>query len=108
MVVSVEISVERWPIAGTFTISRGSKTEAAIVLCTLSDGTVTGRGECVPYAHYGESLDSVCAEIERLRERIGKWRYTRRFAGIDRCWRGPQCDRLRIVGPGGKTQRQSC
>jgi L-alanine-DL-glutamate epimerase-like enolase superfamily enzyme len=70
MVVSVEISVERWPIAGTFTISRGSKTEAAIVLCTLSDGTVTGRGECVPYAHYGESLDSVCAEIERLREAL--------------------------------------
>jgi L-alanine-DL-glutamate epimerase-like enolase superfamily enzyme len=67
MVVSVEISVERWPIAGTFTISRGSKTEAAIVLCTLSDGTFTGRGECVPYARYGESLDSVCEEIERLR-----------------------------------------
>ncbi|WP_457298738.1 N-acetyl-D-Glu racemase DgcA [Phyllobacterium sp. P5_D12] len=67
MVVSVEISVERWPIAGTFTISRGSKTEAAIVLCTLSDGTFTGRGECVPYARYGESLDSVCAEIEGLR-----------------------------------------
>ena len=70
MVVSVEISVERWPIAGTFTISRGSKTEAAIVLCTLSDGTFTGRGECVPYARYGESLDSVCAEIERLRDAL--------------------------------------
>ncbi|MDR6632773.1 L-alanine-DL-glutamate epimerase-like enolase superfamily enzyme [Phyllobacterium sp. 1468] len=67
MVVSVEISVERWPIAGTFTISRGSKTEAAIVMCTLSDGMFTGRGECVPYARYGESLDSVCAEIEGLR-----------------------------------------
>ncbi|MBZ9604819.1 N-acetyl-D-Glu racemase DgcA [Phyllobacterium chamaecytisi] len=70
MVVSVEISVERWPIAGTFTISRGSKTEAAIVLCTLSDGTFTGRGECVPYARYGESLDSVCAEIEGLRDAL--------------------------------------
>ena len=70
MVVSVEISVERWPIAGTFTISRGSKTEAAIVLCTLSDGTFTGRGECVPYARYGESLDSVCEEIERLRDAL--------------------------------------
>ncbi|MBB3146456.1 L-alanine-DL-glutamate epimerase-like enolase superfamily enzyme [Phyllobacterium trifolii] len=70
MVVSVKISVERWPIAGTFTISRGSKTEAAIVLCTLSDGTFTGRGECVPYARYGESLDSVCEEIERLRDAL--------------------------------------
>jgi L-Ala-D/L-Glu epimerase len=70
MVVSVEISVERWPIAGTFTISRGSKTEAAIVLCTLTDGMFTGRGECVPYARYGESLDSVCAEIEGLRDAL--------------------------------------
>jgi L-alanine-DL-glutamate epimerase-like enolase superfamily enzyme len=70
MVVSVEISVERWPIAGTFTISRGSKTEAAIVLCTLTDGMFIGRGECVPYARYGESLDSVCAEIEGLREAL--------------------------------------
>ncbi|QND53387.1 dipeptide epimerase [Phyllobacterium sp. 628] len=64
------VSVERWPIAGTFTISRGSKTEAAIVLCTLSNGPYTGRGECVPYARYGESLDSVCAEIEKLREAL--------------------------------------
>ncbi len=67
MVVGIEIAVERWPIAGTFTISRGSKTEAAVVLCTLTDGAFTGRGECVPYARYGESLDSVCAQIEGLR-----------------------------------------
>lgn len=67
MTVNMEITVERWPIAGTFTISRGSKTEAAVVVCTLRDGLHTGRGECVPYARYGESLDSVCAEIEKLR-----------------------------------------
>ncbi|UXN59832.1 N-acetyl-D-Glu racemase DgcA [Phyllobacterium zundukense] len=70
MTIKLELKVERWPIAGTFTISRGSKTEAAIVLCTLSDGTFTGRGECVPYARYGESLDSVCAEVEGLREAL--------------------------------------
>ncbi len=67
MTIQLDIAVERWPIAGTFTISRGSKTEAAIVLCTLSDGTYSGRGECVPYARYGESIESVCAEIEGLR-----------------------------------------
>jgi len=67
MAIKLELKVERWPIAGTFTISRGSKTEAAIVLCTLTDGRFTGRGECVPYARYGESLESVCAEIEGLR-----------------------------------------
>jgi L-Ala-D/L-Glu epimerase len=67
MELKMEITVERWPIAGTFTISRGSKTEAAVVVCTLTDGGFVGRGECVPYARYGESLDSVCAEIEKLR-----------------------------------------
>ncbi|UGX86919.1 N-acetyl-D-Glu racemase DgcA [Phyllobacterium meliloti] len=70
MMTILEITVERWPIAGTFTISRGSKTEAAVVLCTLRDGLYTGRGECVPYARYGESLDSVCAEIEKLRDAL--------------------------------------
>jgi L-alanine-DL-glutamate epimerase-like enolase superfamily enzyme len=66
MAIRVELKVERWPIAGTFSISRGAKTEAAIVLCTLTDGTHAGRGECVPYARYGESIESVCAEIEGL------------------------------------------
>ncbi len=68
MAIHLELTVERWPIAGTFTISRGSKTEAAVVLCTLSDNGHVGRGECVPYTRYGESLDSVCAEIESLRD----------------------------------------
>ncbi|MRG57106.1 dipeptide epimerase [Phyllobacterium sp. SYP-B3895] len=67
MALEISISVERWPIAGTFTISRGSKTEAAVVICTLTDGPFVGRGECVPYARYGERLESVCAEIEALR-----------------------------------------
>lgn len=67
MALKMEIMVERWPIAGAFTISRGSKTEAAVVLCILTDGDYVGRGECVPYARYGESLDSVCGEIEKLR-----------------------------------------
>ncbi|PSH69731.1 dipeptide epimerase [Phyllobacterium brassicacearum] len=68
MAIHLELTVERWPIAGTFTISRGSKTEAAVVVCTLSDNGHVGRGECVPYTRYGESLDSVCAEIESLRD----------------------------------------
>ena len=67
MALEVTVKVERWPIAGSFTISRGSKTEAAVVLCEIKHENVTGRGECVPYAHYGESLESVTAELERLR-----------------------------------------
>ncbi|MDC7786654.1 dipeptide epimerase [Rhodoplanes sp. TEM] len=57
---------EKWPIAGTFTISRGAKTEARVVVATVTDGTHTGRGECVPYARYGESVDSVLAAIEAM------------------------------------------
>ncbi len=68
MTINLELTVERWPIAGSFTISRGSKTEAAVVLCILSDNGHVGRGECVPYARYGESLNSVCAEIGSMRD----------------------------------------
>lgn len=57
---------ESWPIAGKFTISRGSKTAADVVVCTLIDGDAVGRGECVPYARYGESVDSVIAELQSV------------------------------------------
>jgi len=53
-------------MAGTFTISRGSKTKANVVIVELTDGAARGRGECVPYARYGESVDSVVAEIEAI------------------------------------------
>jgi L-alanine-DL-glutamate epimerase-like enolase superfamily enzyme len=61
---------ERWPIAGTFAISRGAKTEAVVVVAAVSGGGFTGRGECVPYARYGESVESVTAAIEALRPRL--------------------------------------
>jgi len=62
----LEINVESWPIAGTFTISRGAKTEALVVTATIREGGVRGRGECVPYAHYGESVESVVATIREM------------------------------------------
>lgn len=64
------IAVERWPIAGRFTIARGSKTEATVVVATVSEGGVTGRGECVPYARYGETVESVTAAIEAVRVEV--------------------------------------
>ncbi|HMN73056.1 MAG TPA: dipeptide epimerase [Rhodoblastus sp.] len=67
---SLKIAVERFPIAGSFTISRGAKTEAVVVTATISDDAATGRGECVPYARYGESVDSVSAAIEGARGAI--------------------------------------
>ncbi|MBL8574555.1 MAG: dipeptide epimerase [Hyphomicrobiaceae bacterium] len=64
MTLQLTATVERWPIAGAFTISRGSKTEAVVVVATITDGTCAGRGECVPYPRYGESPDSVMALID--------------------------------------------
>lgn len=58
---------ESWPIRGSFRISRGAKTEAVVVVAEVSDGVHRGRGECVPYARYGESVESVLAQIEGLR-----------------------------------------
>jgi L-Ala-D/L-Glu epimerase len=64
------VAVERWPISGGFTISRGVKHEAAVVVATISDGVHTGRGECVPYARYGESVEGVVAAIEACAGRV--------------------------------------
>ena len=61
---------ERFPLAAAFTISRGSKTEAAVLTCTVGEGENAGRGECVPYARYGETLDSVRAGIEAMRAAV--------------------------------------
>jgi L-alanine-DL-glutamate epimerase-like enolase superfamily enzyme len=65
--------IESWPIAGSFAISRGAKTQALVVVAELSGPgaePVTGRGECVPYARYGESPEAVLARIEGLRDAI--------------------------------------
>ncbi len=60
-----ELTVHResWPLARPFAISRGSKTSAEIVVATISDDGCTGRGECVPYPRYGETVDGVVAAI---------------------------------------------
>jgi L-Ala-D/L-Glu epimerase len=63
MSIILRVRSERWPIAGTFTISRGSKTAAEVVVAELSDGGFTGRGECTPYPRYGETVQGVAAAI---------------------------------------------
>lgn len=62
--------LESWPIAGSFTISRGAKTEAVVVVAEISRGGHTGRGECVPYARYGETAEATLQAILALRERL--------------------------------------
>lgn len=63
----LEVRSESWPIRGTFTISRGSKTAADVVIVELARDGRRGRGEAVPYARYGESMQSVIDQIEGLR-----------------------------------------
>ena len=68
MTVRLSVDVETWPIAGRFTIARGSKTEATVVVVRLDRGM--GCGECVPYARYGETVEGVVAQIESVRPEI--------------------------------------
>lgn len=64
--MQVTVTPERFKLAQVFTISRGSRTEAQVLTCRISDGTHSGWGECVPYARYGETMDSVADQIAGL------------------------------------------
>ena len=90
----LKVNAESWPIAGGFTIARGSKHEAVVVVATIDDGPYQGRGECVPYPHYGESVEGVVRSIEALRADIE--------AGLDR-------DRLgELLPPGAARNALDC
>ena len=64
--MQIDVTRDVFPLAQVFTISRGSRTEAKVLSAHLTQGGVTGHGECVPYARYGESLESVEAQIRSL------------------------------------------
>jgi L-alanine-DL-glutamate epimerase-like enolase superfamily enzyme len=80
MASTLTLTAESWPIAGSFAISRGAKTQADVVVAELGGGKASGgprgRGECVPYARYGESVESVTAALEAMRPQLA--------AGLDR------------------------
>lgn len=65
--LTIEAWEEIWPLIAPFRISRGSRTEAQVVFMTVSDGEHTGRGECVPIKRYGQSVQSVIAQIDSIR-----------------------------------------
>jgi L-alanine-DL-glutamate epimerase-like enolase superfamily enzyme len=64
MPMRLAVTADSFRLAEVFTISRGSRSEARVLTVEVSDDQATGRGECVPYARYGESLDSVTAQIQ--------------------------------------------
>jgi L-Ala-D/L-Glu epimerase len=70
--------VERtsWPLRGVFAISRGARTHANVVTARIRDGEAVGRGECVPYPRYDESVDGVAAVLEGMSDAVA--------AGLDR------------------------
>jgi L-alanine-DL-glutamate epimerase-like enolase superfamily enzyme len=70
----IEAREEIWPLKEVFRISRGSRTEAQVVVVTVSDGEHTGRGECVPIARYNQSTESAIAQIESIKgeKRLGR------------------------------------
>jgi len=68
----ITVTRDVFKLAQVFTISRGSRTEAEVLTVKVTRNGVTGWGECVPYARYGETLDSVTAQIEGLPAEISR------------------------------------
>ena len=70
--MKIDVSRDVFRLAQVFTISRGSRSEANVLSVRVSDGAHSGWGECVPYARYGETLDSVTEQILALPPRIDR------------------------------------
>ncbi|WFU15048.1 N-acetyl-D-Glu racemase DgcA [Bradyrhizobium sp. CB3481] len=66
------VSIEHWPIAGAFTISRGAKTEAVTVVVTIGQDDLMGHGESVPYPRYGETPEATLAALEAMQEPLAR------------------------------------
>lgn len=69
--MELEIQKDAWPVRGRFVIARGARTEAHTLTAVLRVGGTLGRGECTPYARYGETLESVEAAIRNAFAQLG-------------------------------------
>lgn len=94
MTSRLSVTVDAFSLAKQFTIARGAKTEAVVVSCTISKNGLIGRGECVPYARYGESVESVVSAIESVRAAVE--------AGLDRA------DLQTLLAPGAARNAVDC
>lgn len=94
MSARLAVADERWPLAQPFRISRGTKSEAHVVVANIERGNHRGRGECVPYARYGETVAGVIATIMSARSDIE--------AGATRQ------DLLRLMKPGAARNALDC
>ncbi|MEM9139625.1 MAG: N-acetyl-D-Glu racemase DgcA [Pseudomonadota bacterium] len=64
--MKLQVREDVFPIAGAFTISRGTRTESRVVTVSVSDGDASGWAECYPYARYDETVESVMAQINAI------------------------------------------
>jgi L-alanine-DL-glutamate epimerase-like enolase superfamily enzyme len=83
---TLDVRIERFPIAGSFTISRGAKTEAVTVVAQVSHAGHIGRGECVPYPRYNETPEETLKALQAMHEAVAR--------GLDR-------QRLQTAMPAG-------
>ncbi|MBT4612468.1 MAG: dipeptide epimerase, partial [Gemmatimonadetes bacterium] len=70
--MDMRLRSEVYPLATTFTISRGSKSQADVVVVEVEAGGHLGRGECVPYPRYGETVEAVLTTLEELRPAVAR------------------------------------
>ncbi len=68
--MKLTVAHESWPIAGKFTISRGSRTTSEVIVVTVEDDGAVGRGEGLPYPRYDETVAGAIAAIEAARPAI--------------------------------------
>jgi L-Ala-D/L-Glu epimerase len=71
MTFTLNASIEIWPVAGAFTISRGAKTDVAVVRVDLERDGITGRGEATPIYYHGETAEGCLADLQNFRFEIG-------------------------------------
>jgi L-alanine-DL-glutamate epimerase-like enolase superfamily enzyme len=66
--ISLDAHEQSWPLDKPFRIARGTRTEARVIVVTVTDGQHTGRGEAVPSARYGQTVASALAQIESIKD----------------------------------------
>lgn len=79
---SVKVYEEAWPLHTPFVISRGSRSEASVVVVEIEEEGFKGVGECTPYPRYGESLASVMAQIMTLVPDLQKASRVTRYSSV--------------------------
>ncbi len=94
MLRNVRSRLESWPLASPFRISRGVKTVAEVVTVEIAEGGALGRGEAVPYARYGETPDSVMAQLLGVEQALAD--------GLDRA------ELSRLLPPGAARNAADC